>query len=305
MLAIPEKGFTRSVKRHNVEIGALVDWIEGSALYLHQRVSRSDLVDILCEENLYIDQDFAAELVEDGWAELLRRQRSVSCGFPFDVQSRIVQATHAWRDVAPYTLCLWLSLVRWSPGWRARTDKDYLTQGELFERLTAESMEATGWSVLLTGWSRTRVMALPALVNAVAKHLDEPVYSGGIERWTRARAKDAGLDVVLRLPFTDHETGDPRFLVQCASGADWEGKLATPDIGLWEKLIDFANSPQRGFAMPFCIGPEDRRRSVLRVKGIFLDRLRLTDCEPGWETPRLQRDIRKWLGPRIRFLPTS
>ena len=303
MLAIPESGLRLSVEQHNAKLGVLVDWIEGSALFLQQRVSWSDVIDCLCEENIYHDQDFAAEFVEIAWAELYRRSRRVSDGFPFDVQGRTIEATHRWTGVIPYSFCLWLSLVATSPGWRKTVTPDYSTQGALFERLAAESMKALGWAVLYTGWSRTNMTDLSTLVSSIATHLDEPVQAGATKRWTKEKAKDAGLDIVCRLPFIDRDTGDPRFLFQCASGGDWEKKLCTPNIRRWEKLIDFANPPQRGFAMPFCIQDDEFRQSALTAEGVILDRLRLVDGEPGWEPSALRAEIRKWLQPRVRVLP--
>ena len=74
---------------------------------------------------------------------------------------------------------------------------------------------------------------------------------GGIGRWTKASAKDAGLDMVCERPFGDARGGRPLFFFQCASGADWTEKRRTPDLRLWTKLLDFSNEPQRGFARAY------------------------------------------------------
>ena len=47
MLSLPSQGLARSVTRHNVDRDVLIDWLEGSVLFLDGEVSKSDVVDTL------------------------------------------------------------------------------------------------------------------------------------------------------------------------------------------------------------------------------------------------------------------
>ncbi|GAJ16687.1 unnamed protein product, partial [marine sediment metagenome] len=59
MLAIPTRGIYRSVKEHNVELDVFSDWIEGTILFDEADLSNVDIVDILCEDLICDDQNFA------------------------------------------------------------------------------------------------------------------------------------------------------------------------------------------------------------------------------------------------------
>ena len=72
MIDIPEMGFNYSVGQHNVQLDVFCDWIEGNLLFSYEELSHSDIIDVLCENNIYKEQDFAAQLVSNGWAELRR-----------------------------------------------------------------------------------------------------------------------------------------------------------------------------------------------------------------------------------------
>lgn len=59
MLQLPTVGIRRSVGTHNCQQDAILDWIEASLLFTERRVSKADVVGILCEENVYDSQAFA------------------------------------------------------------------------------------------------------------------------------------------------------------------------------------------------------------------------------------------------------
>ena len=94
---------------------------------------------------------------------------------------------------------------------------DYTEQGELFEHLTAECLAKLGWHVHATGWSRAQVKSMKDKVAEIAEHVGEPMLEAAIAKWTKASAKDAGLDVVCVQPFIDGWGGRPLCLVQCNS----------------------------------------------------------------------------------------
>lgn len=303
MLELPETGFHRSVTTHNVRLDALSDWIECSVAFICTSVSASDVTDILQENGVYKDRDFAMQRVEDAWLELDRRLGSVDEGIPFEIKRGSIRRIANWTETPSYSFCLILSLLRWSPGWFGLPSGDYQIHGELFERMTAESLEALGWRALHTGWAGTRIKDIQETVQSIADHLNEPVILGQVGRWTTPRAKDAGLDVVCAYPFADGAGGRPLYLVQCATGKNWPDKVGTPNLGVWRKLIDFSNSPIRGFALPFCLDQDEFRQTCCTIDGLMLDRYRLVDGEPGWESAALTRDLIRWTRPHVKNLP--
>ena len=75
MLRLPREGFRLSVNAHNVSLDALIEWIEGSITFADDKVTQSDVVDILMEEEIYRSQDFARERLEFAWSEVARREK--------------------------------------------------------------------------------------------------------------------------------------------------------------------------------------------------------------------------------------
>jgi hypothetical protein len=94
--------------------------------------------------------------------------------------------------------------------------------------------------------------------------------------------------------------------MQCASGKNWDGKLDTPDVRRWMKLVQFASDPKKAFSMPFALPDLEFLRKCEKVNGMFLDRYRL--LSPGynnydWISQALKDRLNAWLEPRIAALP--
>ena len=75
MLTPPSKGFALSVKKHNVDVDALAEWIEGCVTFEETPISLVAAADILVEEGIYNEQDFAKERLGDAWLELRACER--------------------------------------------------------------------------------------------------------------------------------------------------------------------------------------------------------------------------------------
>jgi len=141
MLMQPTTGFRRSIKVHNVKIDILCDWIEGSVTFVSKRVTQSDLVDVLCENQIYDEQDMAFALIGDAWAELRKRASLLGVGSPFKVESSRVVQVQPWHANAPHAFCLMVSLQAWYKSWaEEQFGSDYTEQGDLFERITDEAL---------------------------------------------------------------------------------------------------------------------------------------------------------------------
>src|SRR5205823_3869050 len=102
-----------------------------------------------------------------------------------------------------------------------------------------------------------------------------------------------GLDLLCYRPYDDGRVGVPVFLVQCASGQDWESKLDTPKLKIWAKIVDFASTPKKAFAMPFTLEDWDFTRKCNDNDGMLMDRYRLLAAgraRPNWISSRLRAD---------------
>lgn len=309
MLALPNKGFNRSVAKHNVDASLCCDWIEACALFGEGEATGSDVVDLLRENEIYATQDFAWELVNDAFLLIRERKRILGAGYPFSIQAgtRVV-CNERWEDVTPYAFCLILSLSKAYPKWWQGFGPDFGPQGLLFEELTAQAVPKmfVGWETHQTGWSAAAPNVIAGIVQRVADLVGEA--TGDIGRWSARRAKEAGLDLLCYRPFSDGRNGIPIMFFQCASGQDWQSKVHTPELRIWTKIISFAADPQKAFAMPFSLNPNDFRYHANRVNGLLLDRVRLLSPGYGdrdWISADLRDRLIVWLGPRIQRLPST
>lgn len=217
-----------------------------------------------------------------------------------------LQCQKAWQDVPAHSFCLALSYSKWYPEWSRPFGRDFTEQGALFEKLTQESLKALfpDWEIHPTGWTKTNPNQLHTVVQEVASLLGEAL--GDIERWTKPKAHEAGLDLLCYRPFADSRVGVPVYLVQCASGGNWDTKLHTPSLRIWTKIVHWASDPKKAFAMPFALLDKDFIDRCNIVDGMLMDRYRLLSPgrnNPDWVSDELKTSIVKWLEPRIAELP--
>ena len=314
MLALPQSGMARSIEpAHNVELDALCDWVEASVAFAEvEFLSGSDIVDVLCEEEIYENQDFAWDLVDNAISELRRRRDCLGDGAPFDVKRDRIVRTKVWEAVPAYAFCLTLACANWYPGWAASLVKpgkkrpDYTEQGYLFELVTVSALEKLlpGWNVLHTGWAPNNAKKIKEVVTTVASFLREPAME--LEPWLSPEANEAGLDIVCCRPFNDSRPGLPTIFVQCASGKHSEHKLKTPDQKEWGKVIGFtAVFPQRTFATPFVYTDNEFKRVANKVDGLLLDRIRLLSAGNNggeWLPAKVNEMLCNWVSPRVATL---
>ena len=309
MLPIPDSGMHRSINKHNIKFGFLCDWIEGSILFdeNEDEFSMREAADVLIEESIYDEPDFAMEIVLDAWQELERRFRYVAPRSPFSIENSRLKRVSTWQDTPAHSFCVLLSLGQCYKGWWNRVSgSDYNEQGELFELLTQESLreQFLDWQIKRTGSSHTQSMRLHEVVHQVANWLGRPIKHD-ITKRVKSSGKEAGLDLLCYHSFSDNRAGFPIYLMQCASGQNWGEKVHTPDPDLWGDYIDFVIRPQKAFAIPFALDEYDFRDLCLLIKGLILDRYRLLAAakyRQHWESPILTNRIVKWTTPRVSQL---
>lgn len=311
MFAFPSYGIARSITEHNSKLEVFCDWLEGSIIFNEKEVSRSDVVDIMMEDGLYNNQDFANEWVENIWSEFKRRQACLGTGTPFKLEAEKISRETPWEQAPAHGFCLVLSLAQYFSGlhgkWRSKFKKGYNEQGELFELLTLESLQNqfNDWSLYRTGWSKSNASKLDSIVDEIAQRLGET--KGDIRRWTSPDSNDEGCDLLFYRAFADSRVGVPVYLIQCASGGDWEDKLKTPDMDVWTTIIQFAAPPRKAFSTPISFTDSDFIRYTKKVAGLLLDRYRLlipVSHKQDWLSADLAKRILEWIGPRLNTFPT-
>lgn len=305
MVILPTKGITASSTIHRSDINIVSDWIEITVICSDDAVSRVEIIDRLIEEEIYNDQNFAAEFVSIVWNEIKRRSKLCGASYLLEIDSEWIRSTSTWEAKPEHLFCLVLSLSTDYDWWTKDFGSDYTEQGLLFEKLTMESLRTTsiGWKVELTGWSKTKAERLKDIVTQVSEIIgDGPV---DFKYWDPNIGGDLGLDLLLYRPFPDNRKGFPYMLIQCASGANWDEKLSTPNLHIWEHLINPITTPLKGFAMPFCLSESEFHKSCVDNCGMFLDRCRLLEAgriKEEWLSEETKLEIIAWLQPRLKNL---
>lgn len=277
MLSRPERGFARSVEKINVDTGALADWIEASCFLLQERVTKSDIVDILIEEQICDaqNQELAREIADRGFEEVQTRLRYAGASGLLTRSGDHLQPDGPIEESPFYAFLLALSVSRIYPDW-AKDVSDHSYQGELFER----AIEAVcpgllpGWTVYRAGWSPENAVSIPSIVDSLCPLLNTRGHPA-LEDWVPDRAKDGGLDIVCYRAFRDNREALPSYFVQCASGANWRDKVATPNADEWTKYLDAAVAPSTAIAAPFVIDEKELRLAGLKGQITVFDRTRL------------------------------
>lgn len=305
MLVIPSSGFETSVDKHNVSVQTVCDWIEASIIFAETELSQMDIVDVLLEEMVYVDQDFAWELVDTCWAELQRRAKWAGQSCAYTVEAKRLVKSGDWEDQPAFAFCVVLSLARVYSWWHKAFGADYTEQGELFECLAQHSLEAQlgDWRFHRTGWAKNHTTSLRTLADAVATRLCG--QTGDVAVWEGGKAKDLGADILGIRPFRDNRSGFPAYLIQCASGGNWSQKLGTPNLDEWVTLIRVDVPPAKAFAVPFSLDEDEFRRSVISTRGLFIDRNRLLMAESAgenWLPLEIRDRMKEWLQPRVAKL---
>lgn len=310
MLQIPEKDFNKSVNVSNVDVTSLGDWLEACLLFSIERVSKNDVVDLLIEEQICNDdgQDMAYGIATQGWEELTRRGRwgglSVEIEFARDRLTR----TTTWEDDLFSSFMVLLSLFRIYPKWAAE-HRDYVRQGDLFERCTELICPSLlpGWQAYRAGWTPNDTKNIPGIVEALC----ELLFTRGaadLDQWVAPQGNDGGLDLVCYRTFGDEREASPVFFLQCASGKNWREKIHTPNGETWKKYLNAAVTPSTGIIAPFIIESADLKRASLAGQAIVFDRIRLLSAKrslPIALPVDLADDLRDWMTPRIANLPMT
>ena len=304
MLSHPS-GFLQSVRERNIEDSLFLDWLEATNLFLEEELSQTAVVDYLLQEQVFEDQDSASEYVLAAWSALEQRLSWLGSFTPIVFKDRWLVRQFDWQDIPAHSYCMLVSLGSRYEDWHTTFGPNYTEQGRLFESITRAAMEARfhGWKFLHTGWSRDNTSKLAAVIDDLISAIDE--RKGNPDDYLNEDARDAGVDLVWHLRFTDARAGAPTYLAQCASGKNWVDKVNEPNIKEWVKIVDFAVPPSKAFSLPFSLSERELRRQSNRAGGLLVDRYRLLaqDVSEGvWIPISLRLELIDWLTPRISWM---
>lgn len=278
MFTLPINGIDISINKHNCNYDIIADWIEGSLLFGRDlTISKSDIIDILIEESIYKEQDYAAEFIDQVWERIEFRHKSFKTNNIFVISQRRIKKLHNWKDYSAYSFCIAISLKHYYDNldFTAITDFKNL-QGQLFENISAESVKKLFpfWNVYYTGWSSVNVRKFPNLLNDISDKLRVSPHTNASNYFTSMQ-KDGKLDILLYRKFEDEFCNIPIYLMQCASGDNWNSKREEPNIDLWKNLIDFNSYPGRCLLIPFSIDKKNYIFHSPYIKGTLFDRMRI------------------------------
>ena len=277
MLSLPESGLSKSVKQHNVDLNVLCDWVEASAVFDDDHLSKSDVAKALLQQEVYEKQDFAMEIVDQAWSVVSSRIKYLASPLGIEVSKNRIARKVKWETFPAYGFCLTLSCVSLYPKWVKDHWGAASLRGELFEELAQESLSKAlaGWTVRRVGWSPGNPVKLREAIASIISDIKE-VAGSELDLHVDKHANELGLDLLAYYSYGDAHASIPVLLVQCASGENWQSKRHTPDLGLWNKIVSFNSNPVRGFAMPFAYADaREFRKDTMSVNGVFVDRNRL------------------------------
>lgn len=308
-LKLPEKGISYSVDKHNSKLDFFCDWLEASVIFSGETLYKSDVVDSLTENGVYLEQDFANAFVDDAWAIVDRRFRRLDHTIDIKTDAMSFAAAKQWTDYPAYSFCVFLSCMGYLyPKSFNATDFPvvYGVQGSIFEKICHAALAARypGWVVKRVGWAADNAVKLKSCVDEIISELFE---QEGAERdlWVNAHANELGLDLLMYSSFEDNRPCMPVTMIQCASGKDWMAKRRTPDLSIWSKVISFNSPPSKGFAIPYAfVDDSEFRKNALTVQGVFFDRYRLLDVNAGdWLPDAVRQEIIDWMTPYVEAIP--
>lgn len=311
LLAVPEKGFQRSVNVNNVDRIAFADWIDASTLFLGESTSVSEIIDVLTEAGVLDayeedgqdenSQSLAASVAWEGLNAFETFLNYSARGEQITISRDLIASKITWDDDPYRSFLLCLSLTESYPQW-AKACAEIGDQGLLFEQLSAEACRSifSGWEIYDTAWSKDE----PKKILDVVGDLSGLLGSSGCEDagdWVSSKAKDAGLDLYCFPRFRDEQEHVPQMAIQCASGRDWVNKLGTPSPNKWQKLLNTSFESNKGMTIPFLTEESTKKEKCVDSGGFLLDRPRLLSSLIKRET-EFEKRLVDWCTPRIELL---
>jgi hypothetical protein len=253
----------------------LADWLEVIALLADDRSSSIGDLERALHRSAVLEVSGSREAVDEKCAEVFTelRERTYSAGdsYPFEVEGSVVRLRSRAEDFPAYIFCLCLSSLR-----TVQAKGEQVFPRRLFEDLACIAVRnyIGGKSVR---FASPRVELPHHFGKAVAALCLRIGEGEGYRKQPPPRSQDRTLDVVAWKHFPDALPGKLIVFGQCASGANWRGKVAELQPRVF--CDHWMNDPPvsfvlKAFFIPHRI-PSNHRKLVSREAGIVFDRCRL------------------------------
>jgi hypothetical protein len=246
-------------------IAQVADWVELSALARKAAFKRGDLKSAIASE----DVTHSDVLEQSVWHELEQRATFLGPRWPLRLHGNRLTR----RTPSPVSLDLYRFFCFLGIGSIEHDDR------VLFEVAVAQLISAlTGTPGLHLGAPASEGMdpsfrKRVEVYQSTSRLLDKEIKAAPLPD-----DKDLGLDGVTWRRFSDERGADLHFLVQCATGDDWQTKLHDINLTVWADHIHWAVTPVRMFAVPTVISQDEAKWvRTSRKGGLILDRPRLVE----------------------------
>ncbi|MGG7507101.1 hypothetical protein [Plantibacter sp. YIM 135249] len=263
----------------------VADWCECVALLQGRDLKRGDLKSVISREDIG-NPDL---LKQQTWQELRNRQALYGDGWPLSItETRLVPNQDADTDVVMLHAYLCLLAL-------GEIDAEDRT---LFEELIRHLLALRlGGSVVRVGHPAREGM--PKSFRKRIKDYAKASSLTNLEVFNEPlpKDKDLGMDVVAWLPSIDNRSGYLHFLVQCATGKNWDEKLSDINLDVIASHVKWAVHPVRVFYVLSVISvPQPQWIRYSQRAGWIMDRPRLLQLSAGFA---MSTELRDEVGARL------
>ncbi|MFZ4779333.1 MAG: hypothetical protein ACOYM3_28565 [Terrimicrobiaceae bacterium] len=246
-----------------------------------------------CDDN----SDETSKNLEEVFIELERRVNACGGGYPFRLDNAGSVLTHLGMDADPRHAIYHYLLLSTRLDMKNNREHAKIDGADLLEHLGAHVMR----NYLGINRAKSEVFGtsrdggFSEKVDALCRSIGE---GGGFSHNDTGRvyAKDAKLDVVSWIPFSDGHPGKLIVFTQCKTGSTWRDRLGdlNPEAFLktWTQHRCTALNPIRAFCVSEATN-QSRWTEISTQAGIFLDRCRIVDFAHDID-PRLLKILRRW-----------
>ena len=287
--------------RNATDIHVVADWVELCVVADGRTMSYEEVATAYRDAGLYpqVESD-EPSLEEDTWAELKRRKKFLGEEYPLAVCDNTLKG-----GVSLESPSFDLLLLAATAGHYGRGEGQELAR--LFEHVVAAaSIGLLGGKAARFGWppDEGTPTNVAGRIMHFAKELD--LQPQEHDSKVESREKDIGLDIAAQHGIGGSVAGTVVFLIQCATGRNWEEKKSSVSVPRWLELIDWNAIPIPAFAVPWWWARDKDYIRYFRRMGhaVVLDRARLLKGGPDDQLDDDRKEkVKAWTDKRLKALP--
>lgn len=263
----------------------VADWVELYVTYLKNSISKTQLSSYI---QASIGDDPGEAFIDSVWNVL--RERVVLYGPtpPIQVESRAINGIINWEECPEYLACL-IYALEGNPNTPSASASE---AGKYFERISSEAIKN-----FLNGKSIIYGFPTEQGVEEIANDILREKFN----HLPPSYRKDRNLDIIAWKEWGDNRASQIIILIQCAAGGNWKTKLKELNLKAWEKYIDFAAAPMKGFSVPVIIADKEDMNEISTDAGVIIDRPRLYKgtYNSVFSDTTLRATLQTWCNSRI------